>query len=157
YEKTGRPQEPERNRGRGGGFRNRHTERPTSVTKFIGRYGLPSARLSMTPSQLSPLVRRLAPFARLPRLRYRLAPPMRLSDFDFELPPELIASRPAVPRDASRLLHVLGDRLEDRRFLDLPELLQPGDLLVFNDTKVIPARLIGRRGMATIEATLHHR
>ena len=82
---------------------------------------------------------------------------MRLSDFEFELPAELIASRPAVPRDASRLLHVLEDRLEDCRFLDLPELLRPGDLLVFNDTKVIPARLVGRRGTATIEATLHHR
>ena len=82
---------------------------------------------------------------------------MRVSDFDFELPPELIASHPVVPRDASRLLHVLSDRLEDRRFLDLPELLRSGDLLVFNDTKVIPARLIGRRGSATLEVTLHLR
>ena len=82
---------------------------------------------------------------------------MRLSDFDFELPPELIASRPVVPRDVSRLLHVLQDRLEDRQFLDLPELLRPGDLLVLNDTKVIPARLVGRRGIARFEATLHQR
>jgi S-adenosylmethionine:tRNA ribosyltransferase-isomerase len=82
---------------------------------------------------------------------------MRLSDFDFELPAELIASRPVVPRDASRLLRVLDDRLENRRFRDLPELLRAGDLLVFNDTKVIPARLIGHRGAATIEATLHQR
>src|SRR5206468_349795 len=64
---------------------------------------------------------------------------------------------PVVPRDASRLLHVLNDRLEDRRFLDFPKLLRAGDLLVFNDTKVIPARLIGRRGMANVEATLHQR
>src|SRR4051812_22063624 len=82
---------------------------------------------------------------------------MRLSDFDFELPPELIASRPVVPRDVSRLLHVLQDRLEDRQFLDLPELLRPGDLLVLNDTKAIPARLVGRRGIARFEATLHQR
>jgi S-adenosylmethionine:tRNA ribosyltransferase-isomerase len=82
---------------------------------------------------------------------------MRLADFDFDLPPELIADRPAVPRDASRLLHVLPDGLEDRRFLELPELLRPGDLLIFNDTRVIPARLVGRRGLAVIEATLHLR
>ena len=82
---------------------------------------------------------------------------MRIEEFDFDLPPELIADRPASPRDASRLLHLLPDRLEDRRFLDLPELLRPGDLLVFNDTKVIPARLIGRRGSAAVEATLHRR
>ena len=82
---------------------------------------------------------------------------MHLSDFDFDLPPELIASRPVVPRDASRLLHVWDGRLEDRRFLDLPEFLRAGDLLVFNDTKVIPARLLGRRGLAVVEATLHRR
>ena len=82
---------------------------------------------------------------------------MRIEEFDFDLPPELIAHRPASPRDASRLLRLLPDRLEDRRFLDLPELLRPGDLLVFNDTKVIPARLVGRRGAAAVEATLHRR
>jgi S-adenosylmethionine:tRNA ribosyltransferase-isomerase len=82
---------------------------------------------------------------------------MRLEDFDFDLPPELIADRPAVPRDASRLLHVRPDGIEDRRFVDLPDLLRPGDLLIFNDTKVIPARLVGRRGLAEIEATLHRR
>jgi len=82
---------------------------------------------------------------------------MRIDEFDFDLPPELIANRPAVPRDASRLLHVRRDRLEDRRFLELPELLRTGDLLVFNDTKVVPARLVGRRGSVVIEATLHRR
>ncbi len=82
---------------------------------------------------------------------------MRIDEFDFDLPPELIANRPAVPRDASRLLNVRADRLEDRRFLELPELLSAGDLLVFNDTKVLPARLVGRRGLAVIEATLHRR
>lgn len=82
---------------------------------------------------------------------------MRIDEFDFDLPPELIANRPAVPRDASRLLHVRRDRLEDRRFLELPELLRTGDLLVFNDTMVVPARLVGRRGSVVIEATLHRR
>ncbi|MBV8890027.1 MAG: tRNA preQ1(34) S-adenosylmethionine ribosyltransferase-isomerase QueA [Alphaproteobacteria bacterium] len=81
---------------------------------------------------------------------------MRLDDFDFALPPELIADRPAEPRDAARLL-VIPPRgpFEDRRIADLPALLRPGDLLVFNDTKVIPARLVGRRGDARVEITLH--
>ena len=80
---------------------------------------------------------------------------MRLSDFDFDLPRELIADRPAEPREAARLL-VMPARgsLADRHVGDLPELLRPGDLLVFNDTKVIPARLVGRRGLATVELTL---
>lgn len=71
---------------------------------------------------------------------------MLVSDFDFELPPALIAERPAVPREAARLLLYSG--AVDPRALtvaDLPSLLQPNDLLVFNDTKVIPARLYGRR------------
>jgi S-adenosylmethionine:tRNA ribosyltransferase-isomerase len=80
---------------------------------------------------------------------------MRTADFDFELPPERIADRPANPRDAARLLLVRKDGLEDRIFRDLPELLAPGDLLVVNDTRVIPARIQGRRGQAQIEATLH--
>ncbi len=82
---------------------------------------------------------------------------MRIEEFDFDLPAELIADRPAIPRDSSRLLHLPPDRLEDRRFLDLPELLREGDLLIFNDTKVIPARLVGRRGGAAVETTLHRR
>lgn len=68
----------------------------------------------------------------------------RLSDFDFELPAELIAQQPLAERSASRLLHV-GDALVDRRFRDLPDLLSPGDVLVFNDSRVIPARLHGRK------------
>lgn len=82
---------------------------------------------------------------------------MRLSDFDFDLPRELIADRPIEPREAARLLVLpaSGD-LVDRHIADLPELLRPGDLLVFNDTKVIPARLVGRRGQATVEVTLAH-
>ncbi len=82
--------------------------------------------------------------------------PMRLDDFDFNLPRELIAERPCEPRDAARLLHIpAAGELADWRIADLPGLLRPGDLLVCNDTKVIPARLIGRRGEARVEVTLH--
>lgn len=69
----------------------------------------------------------------------------RLSDFSYDLPPELIAQTPAATRSGSRLLHVAGATLEDRTFQDLPELLSPGDLLVLNDTKVMRSRLRGRR------------
>src|SRR5690348_8239123 len=82
---------------------------------------------------------------------------MRVDLFDFELPPERIALRPARPRDAARLLAVRGSQKSDRHVLDLPQLLQEGDVLVFNDTKVIPAQLEGRRGEASIGATLHKR
>ena len=82
---------------------------------------------------------------------------MRVDLFDFDLPPDRIALRPARPRDSARLLAVLGAEISDHRVLDLPQLLEPGDLLVFNDTKVIPARLEGRRGDASIGATLHKR
>lgn len=82
---------------------------------------------------------------------------MRVDLFDFELPPERIALRPARPRDAARLLVVRGSDISDRHVLDLPQLLEPGDVLVFNDTKVIPAQLEGRRGEASIGATLHKR
>ena len=81
---------------------------------------------------------------------------MRVDLFDFDLPTELIALRPAEQRDASRLL-VVGQGIEDRIVRDLPGLLRPGDLLVFNDTRVIPAQLEGRRGDARIGATLHKR
>ena len=67
-----------------------------------------------------------------------------LSDFDFTLPNELIAQHPAAERSASRLLDGRGGAIADRRFTDLPELLLPGDLLVFNDTKVVKARLFGQ-------------
>ena len=71
---------------------------------------------------------------------------MDLSDFDFELPEDLIALRPADPQDAARLLVVHGDgRLEDARILDLPDRLEAGDTLVFNDTRVLPAALRGVR------------
>nr|WP_298682115.1 tRNA preQ1(34) S-adenosylmethionine ribosyltransferase-isomerase QueA [uncultured Dongia sp.] len=79
---------------------------------------------------------------------------MRLSDFDFDLPPDRIALHPMEPRDAARLLHVRQDGLSDRIVRDLPQILRPGDVLVSNDTKVIPAQLEGRRKDARIEVTL---
>ncbi|HTI01734.1 MAG TPA: tRNA preQ1(34) S-adenosylmethionine ribosyltransferase-isomerase QueA [Acidisoma sp.] len=79
---------------------------------------------------------------------------MRLSDFDFDLPPEAIAQHPVKPRDAAKLLHVTAERLGDHIVRDLPQLLQPGDLLVANDTRVIPAQLSARRGEARIGITL---
>ncbi len=83
---------------------------------------------------------------------------MRVDLFDFELPPELIALRPARPRDAARLLLVNGEGpFNDLTVRDLPGLLRVGDVLVFNDTRVIPAQLEGRRGDARIGATLHKR
>ena len=83
---------------------------------------------------------------------------MRVDLFDFELPPERIALRPVRPRDAARMLYVPGEGdLEDRTVRDLPDLLNAGDVLVFNDTRVIPAQLEGRRGDAKIGVTLHKR
>ncbi len=79
---------------------------------------------------------------------------MKTADFDFELPPERVAARPIRPRDAARML-VVGEELSDRGVRDLPALLEPGDVMVFNDTRVLPARLRGRRGEARIEVTLH--
>ena len=82
---------------------------------------------------------------------------MRVADFDFDLPAERIALRPARPRDSARLLMVEGKEISDHQMLELPGLLRSGDVLVFNDTKVIPAQLEGRRGEASIGATLHKR
>jgi S-adenosylmethionine:tRNA ribosyltransferase-isomerase len=83
---------------------------------------------------------------------------MRVDLFDFELPPGHIALRPARPRDAARMLVVRGKGpFEDRYVRDLPHMLRKGDVLVFNDTRVIPAQLEGRRGEARIGATLHKR
>jgi S-adenosylmethionine:tRNA ribosyltransferase-isomerase len=82
---------------------------------------------------------------------------MRVDQFDFELPQDLIALRPARPRDSARLLLVEGAAIADRAVLDLPSLLRRGDVLVFNDTRVIPAQLEGRKGEARIGATLHKR
>ncbi len=79
---------------------------------------------------------------------------LRTSDFDFDLPRDLIADAPARPRDSARLLEI-GASLADRTVRDLPSLLSPGDVLVVNDTRVIPARLRGTRRGAKIEVTLH--
>jgi S-adenosylmethionine:tRNA ribosyltransferase-isomerase len=81
---------------------------------------------------------------------------LQLSDFDYDLPEGRIALRPAEPRDSARLLVVRpGEGLEDRVVRDLPELLQPGDALVFNDTRVIPAELVGVRVRGEAAATVH--
>ena len=82
---------------------------------------------------------------------------MRVDQFDFELPQDRIALRPARPRDSARLLLVEGASIADRAVLDLPKVLRRGDVLVFNDTRVIPAQLDGRKGEARIGATLHKR
>jgi S-adenosylmethionine:tRNA ribosyltransferase-isomerase len=87
---------------------------------------------------------------------------MKLSDFDFDLPEHLIATRPARPRSSARLLLAEGGAIADRRVSDLPQILRAGDLLVLNDTRVIPARLTGTRtrqtgqgeAVARIEVTL---
>lgn len=82
---------------------------------------------------------------------------MQVDIFDFDLDRRLIADKPASPRDSSRLLDLTEDgQIHDRRFYDLPDILRKGDVLVFNDTKVIPARLYGQRGDALVEVTLYH-
>lgn len=81
---------------------------------------------------------------------------MKVDIFDFELDKELIAKEPANPRDTSRLLDLSEENvISDRHFYDLPQILKPGDVMVFNDTKVIPARLYGKRGEALVEVTLY--
>jgi S-adenosylmethionine:tRNA ribosyltransferase-isomerase len=82
---------------------------------------------------------------------------MRVDLFDFELPSERIALRPASPRDSARMLVLDGAETHDAVVRDLPSILRPGDCLVFNDTRVIPAQLEGTRGDARIGATLHKR
>ena len=82
---------------------------------------------------------------------------MKVADFDFDLPQRLIAQHPAVPRDSARMLVVDGRTLTDAAIGDLPAWLNPGDLLVVNDTRVVPARLTGTIDTAKIEATLHKR
>lgn len=82
---------------------------------------------------------------------------MKVDLFDFDLPAELIAQHPVEPRDAARMLDLTGGGTADRIVSELPDLLRPDDVMVVNDTKVIPARLIGRRGQAKVEVTLHRR
>ena len=82
---------------------------------------------------------------------------MKVDIFDFDLDKDLIAKMPANPRDTSRLLDFSApDKINDLHFYDLPKLLKAGDVMVFNDTKVIPARLYGQRGEALVEVTLYH-
>jgi S-adenosylmethionine:tRNA ribosyltransferase-isomerase len=82
---------------------------------------------------------------------------MKVDIFDFELPRECIATRPAVPREAARLLTVGPAGFSDAHVRDLPSFLEAGDILVFNDTRVIKARLRGRKGEGKVEVTLHRR
>jgi len=82
---------------------------------------------------------------------------MKVDLFDFDLPAELIAQHPVEPRDAARMLDLTSGSPVDRIVSALPDLLRPDDVMVVNDTKVIPARLIGRRGQAKVEVTLHRR
>ena len=82
---------------------------------------------------------------------------MRVDLFDFDLPTDRIALRPVSPRDSAKLLLVNTAGVADHQVTDLPQLLRSGDCLVFNDTRVIPAQLEGRRGEARIGATLHKR
>lgn len=81
---------------------------------------------------------------------------MKTADFDFDLPQDRIATHPARPRDSARLL-VVGETLSDHTVRGLPDLLRPGDVLVYNDTRVIPARLLGTRGVVKVDAMLHKR
>jgi len=80
---------------------------------------------------------------------------MDISLFDYELDSNLIAQNPCVPRDNSRLLNCTEDVAEDLQFRDLPTILNPGDVLVINNTKVIPTRLFGKRDQVNVEVTLH--
>lgn len=77
------------------------------------------------------------------------------ADFAYDLPPDLIAAEPVTPRDHARLMQVTATAMLDKQVRDLPQLLRAGDVLVVNNTKVIPARLYGRRGTASIELLLH--
>jgi S-adenosylmethionine:tRNA ribosyltransferase-isomerase len=81
--------------------------------------------------------------------------PLRTADFDFTLPDDLVAQAPARPRDAARMLVVRSDGAQDAGVRDLPSLLRAGDIMVVNDTRVIPARLHARRGAARIEVMLN--
>jgi S-adenosylmethionine:tRNA ribosyltransferase-isomerase len=80
---------------------------------------------------------------------------MRVDLFDFDLPPDRIADRPVSPREHAKLLHVARAGLADHTVGELPGLLKRGDIMVFNDTRVIPARLLGRRGAVDVEILLH--
>ena len=80
---------------------------------------------------------------------------MDISLFDYELSEGLIAQKPCFPRDNSRLLNCIKEISEDLKFKDLPKILNPGDVLVINNTKVIPSRFLGKKDKVNIEVTLH--
>lgn len=82
---------------------------------------------------------------------------MKTSQFDFNLPDNLIADHPANPRDSARMLHIMPSARHDMHVSNLPDILREGDMLVFNNTKVIPARIFGKRGEVKIELLLHRR
>ena len=82
---------------------------------------------------------------------------MQIDLFDFDLPSDCIADRPCAKRDQARLLHLTASGSADLKVADLPKLLRRGDVVVFNDTRVIPARLLGRRGAVAVETLLHKR
>ena len=82
-----------------------------------------------------------------------MVPTMDISLFDYELNSNLIAQKPCVPRDDSRLLNCTNEVAEDLQFNDLPSILNPGDVLVINNTKVIPSRLFGKRDQVNVEVT----
>ena len=82
---------------------------------------------------------------------------MKVTEFDFELPDSSIALHPASPRDSAKMLVVKGGQIVDMTVMDLPSLLTPKDILVFNDTKVLPAQLYGTRGAMQVECNLHKR
>src|SRR5262252_656263 len=101
-----------------------------------------SAKRQRCPREMeSALSRKILAPAMTARGRFMSDPTYRLSDFDYDLPPELIAQVPVPARASSRLMHVAGATIADRSFADLPTLIAPGDLLVFNDTKVMHSRL----------------
>ena len=120
------------------------TEGETRTRKPVkaGDFESPVSTNSTTPAFGSRRVYRLVRQTQV--LCYHRAP-MQLSDFDYQLPDELIAQRPADSRTGSRLLQLAGEQLLDRQFPAFPDLLRPGDLLVFNNTRVMPARLYGRK------------
>ena len=115
-------------------------------------------RPACVPLNKAPVLGRLVAPGAASRYRPRVLaqpPPLRLDDYDFILPEHLIAQAPIRPRDAARMLVVRPDGVEDRGVRDLPALLGPGDVMVVNDTRVIPARLHARRGQARVEIMLN--
>jgi S-adenosylmethionine:tRNA ribosyltransferase-isomerase len=129
------------------------TDCPDSSIRL--RFADLSAGRALSPSLRCALLRCSAAFASA--AAPATAPAMRVDLFDFHLPADRIALRPAAPRDSARLLCVAGGILSDHEVTGLPALLRRGDVLVFNDTRVIPAQLEGKRGEARIGATLHKR